>query len=122
MIGAGGEQRTLAVVARYADWWNFNSCSIETYAHKAAVLEAHCRKIGRNPAEIKRTYLGTVSVSEDPTQVVRTPQKHYIAGNSAEVIGELEQFCELGVTHFMFRFLDIATLERFVSTVVPHFT
>jgi alkanesulfonate monooxygenase SsuD/methylene tetrahydromethanopterin reductase-like flavin-dependent oxidoreductase (luciferase family) len=44
-----------------------------------------------------------------------------VAGNSAEVIKELEQFCEIGVTHFMFRFLDVETLEYFGETVVPHF-
>jgi len=35
--------------------------------------------------------------------------------------GELERFHEVGVTHFMFRFLDPESLERFVQTVVPHF-
>jgi hypothetical protein len=33
----------------------------------------------------------------------------------------LEQFHEVGVTHFMFRFLDPESLQRFVKTVVPHF-
>jgi alkanesulfonate monooxygenase SsuD/methylene tetrahydromethanopterin reductase-like flavin-dependent oxidoreductase (luciferase family) len=121
LIGGGGEQRTLAIAARYADWWNFNSCTVEVYARKMALLKDHCAKIGRNPAEIKLTYLGTASVSEDPAQVIRHPQKHFIAGHSASVIQELERFHEVGVTHFMFRFLDPASLQRFVDTVVPHF-
>ena len=121
LIGGGGEERTLAVVARRADWWNFNSCTVEEYAHKVAVLKRHCEQVGRNPAEIKLTYLSTASVSEKPDEVVRSPQKHFVAGSSAEVIAELERFCEVGVTHFMFRFLDPESLERFVGTVVPHF-
>ena len=121
LIGGGGEQRTLGIVARYADWYNFNSCTVEQYAHKIAVLREHCNRVGRSPADIKLTYLGTVSVAEDPGKVVRNPQKHVVAGNSAEVIKELEQFCEIGVTHFMFRFLDVETLEYFGKTVVPHF-
>jgi alkanesulfonate monooxygenase SsuD/methylene tetrahydromethanopterin reductase-like flavin-dependent oxidoreductase (luciferase family) len=121
LIGGGGEQRTLGIVARYADWYNFNSCTVEQYAHKIAVLREHCNRVGRNPADIKLTYLGTVSVADDPGKVVRNPQKHVVAGNSAEVIKELEQFCEIGVTHFMFRFLDVETLEYFGETVVPHF-
>ena len=44
-----------------------------------------------------------------------------VAGNAAEVIRELEQFRDLGVTHFMFRMPDLATVERFVAAVVPHF-
>ncbi|MBA2678874.1 MAG: hypothetical protein H0U76_10845, partial [Ktedonobacteraceae bacterium] len=55
-------------------------------------------------------------------QVVRDPKKHLVAGSSAEVIRELEQFQALGVSHFIFRFLDVPSLERFVATVVPHFS
>jgi alkanesulfonate monooxygenase SsuD/methylene tetrahydromethanopterin reductase-like flavin-dependent oxidoreductase (luciferase family) len=121
LIGGGGEQRTLNLVARYADWYNFNSATLEEYAHKVAILKEHCNKVGRNPAEIKLTYLSTMSVADDPAKVVRNPQKHFVAGNTAEVIRELQQFCEIGVTHFMFRFLDVETLERFVERVVPHF-
>ncbi len=121
LIGGGGEQRTLGIVARHADWYNFNSCTVDQYAHKVALLRQHCARIGRNPAEIKLTYLGTVSVAEEPDRVVRSPQKHLVAGNAQEVIQELEAFSEIGVTHFMFRFLDIETLEYFCEAVVPHF-
>ncbi len=78
--------------------------------------------MGRDPADIKLTYLSTASVSDNPGEVVRHPQKHFVAGSSAEVIQELERFYALGVTHFVFRFLDPESLERFVQTVVPHFT
>ncbi len=121
LIGGGGEKRTLDLVARYADWYNFNSSTVEQYAHKVSLLQEHCERVGRNVSEIKLTYLGTVSVAEDPAKVVRNPQKHLIAGNSAEVIQELAQFHALGVTHFMLRFLDIETLEYFGQAVVPHF-
>ena len=121
LIGGGGETKTLATVARHADWWNFNSCPLDVYTRKAAILKEHCARIGRNPAEIKLTYLSTASVSELPEEVVRSSEKHYVAGNSAEVIREIEQFREVGVTHCMFRFLDLASLERFVQTVAPHF-
>src|SRR5947208_1579203 len=121
LIGGGGEEKTLAIVARPADWWNFNSCTVEEYTHKLAMLKSHCARVGRDPAEIKLTYLSTASVSENPDQVVRSPQKHFVAGSSTEVIRELERFHAVGVTHFIFRFLDPESLERFVKTVVPHF-
>jgi alkanesulfonate monooxygenase SsuD/methylene tetrahydromethanopterin reductase-like flavin-dependent oxidoreductase (luciferase family) len=121
LIGGGGEEITLAIVARRADWWNFNSCTVEEYTRKLAVLKSHCARVGRDPAEIKLTYLSTASVSENPDEVVRSPQKHFVAGSSAEVIQELERFQAVGVTHFVFRFLDPESLERFVQTVVPHF-
>ena len=122
LIGGGGEKRMLDLVARYADWYNFNSCTVAEYAHKLTVLKEHCERVGRNPAEIRLTYLGTVSVSEDPSKVIHNPNKHLVAGNRNEVIQELEQFCALGITHFMFRFLDIETLKYFGQAVLPHFT
>jgi alkanesulfonate monooxygenase SsuD/methylene tetrahydromethanopterin reductase-like flavin-dependent oxidoreductase (luciferase family) len=121
LIGGGGEEKTLGIVARRADWWNFNSCTVEEYAHKVTILKNHCARVGRDPAEIKLTYLSTASVSENPQQVVLNPQKHFVAGSSAEVIRELERFHAVGVTHFMFRFLDPESLKRFAETVVPHF-
>lgn len=121
LIGGGGEKLTLAVVARYADWYNFNSCAVDQYAQKVAALKEHCRQIGRDPATIKLTYLGTVSVSEDPSKVYRTPGKHIIAGSAAEVTREVQQFIGAGVSHFMFRFRDIETLKYFGQAVMPHF-
>jgi alkanesulfonate monooxygenase SsuD/methylene tetrahydromethanopterin reductase-like flavin-dependent oxidoreductase (luciferase family) len=122
LIGGGGEQRTLSIVARYADWYNFNSCPVEQYAQKVAVLKEHCQRIGRDPSAIKLTYLGTVSVSDDPAKVTRSTGKHFVAGSAEEVIQELEQFRNVGVTHFMFRFLDMESLEYFGKAVVPHFS
>ncbi|HEV2662419.1 MAG TPA: hypothetical protein VGU68_17570, partial [Ktedonobacteraceae bacterium] len=70
---------------------------------------------------IKLTYLCTLSVSEDPTQVKRDPAKHFIAGSASEVIRELERFSAIGVTHCMFRIPDLDTLHNFVDHVAPHF-
>src|SRR6266516_2816873 len=121
LIGGGGERRTLAIVARYADWWNFNSVPVEEYARKLAILKQHCERIGRDFSTIKLTYLCTLSVSEDPAQVKRDPSRHFIAGNAAEVIRELERFAEVGVTHCMFRIPNLETLHNFVNNVAPHF-
>lgn len=52
VIGGGGEQLTLRVVARHADVWNFVGGPIETFTHKVAVLHEHCAAVGRDPAAI----------------------------------------------------------------------
>jgi F420-dependent oxidoreductase-like protein len=51
-IGGGGEKRTLLTAARYADHWNNVAGGPDEFAHKRAVLHAHCADIGRDPAEI----------------------------------------------------------------------
>lgn len=121
LIGGGGEKRTLALVAKYADCWNFNSCTVEEYGRKLDVLKRHCERIGRDAGEITLTYLSTLSVADDAAKVKRSESKHFIAGNAEEVIEELERFRAIGVSHFLFRILNVESLEYFGREVVPHF-
>ncbi len=60
MIGGGGEKLTLRLVAEYADVYNTFGPP-ENFAHKCAVLDDWCAKVGRDPKEIERT----VAVSGD---------------------------------------------------------
>jgi F420-dependent oxidoreductase-like protein len=62
LIGGGGERRTLRLVAQYADMWN-GFGDPDTVRHKLGVLAEHCREIGRDPAEIVKTRLGTLIVT-----------------------------------------------------------
>src|SRR5438093_5548204 len=50
VIGGGGEQLTLRVVARYADVWNFGGGPVEEFQRKTAILHQHCQEVGRDPA------------------------------------------------------------------------
>jgi F420-dependent oxidoreductase-like protein len=53
VIGGGGEQRTLRIVARWADHWNFPGRDAEGLRAKLAVLHRHCEAVGRDPSEIE---------------------------------------------------------------------
>ena len=63
MIGGSGEKKTLRMVAQYADASNFFG-DVERIKHLVGVLEGHCERLGRDPAEITKTRLGTVIVSQ----------------------------------------------------------
>jgi alkanesulfonate monooxygenase SsuD/methylene tetrahydromethanopterin reductase-like flavin-dependent oxidoreductase (luciferase family) len=121
LIGGGGEKRTLAIVARHADWWNFNSVPVQEYARKLDILKEHCQQVGRNISDITLSYLATLSVAENPSELITNPSKHYIAGTPEQVTAELEQFHALGITHFMFRIPNLQTLQLFANQVAPHF-
>jgi probable F420-dependent oxidoreductase len=56
LIGGGGEKVTLRLVAQHADIWN-GFGDPDQAAHKSAVLDRWCERIGRNPAEIERSVL-----------------------------------------------------------------
>jgi probable F420-dependent oxidoreductase len=54
LIGGGGERKTLLHTARHAHIWHgFGDAG--TIARKHAVLDAHCRDVGRDPLEIERS-------------------------------------------------------------------
>jgi F420-dependent oxidoreductase-like protein len=55
LVAGGGEKRTLDLVARYADACNVVAGDPADVRHKFDVLNRHCERIGRDPAEITRT-------------------------------------------------------------------
>jgi F420-dependent oxidoreductase-like protein len=62
LVGGSGERKTLRLVARYAD-----ACNIfgdpDRVRHLLGVLDGHCQDLGRDPAEITRTRLGTLAIA-----------------------------------------------------------
>ena len=63
LIGGSGERKTLRMVAQYADACNVFGTP-DQIRHLMGVLDAHCERLGRNPADICRTRLGTLVVGE----------------------------------------------------------
>ncbi|NUR74096.1 MAG: LLM class F420-dependent oxidoreductase [Hamadaea sp.] len=59
LIGGGGEQKTLRLVARYADACNLFGVGPEAIAHKLDVLRRHCDDEGRDYDTITKTVLMT---------------------------------------------------------------
>ncbi len=122
LIGGGGERKTLRVVARHADMWNGAFLTAEEFAHKRSVLADHCRAIGRDPAEITHTYYGLVDLSDEQAAAARSPDLHFLNGDTGQVARELDAFIALGVRHFMLGFTDFPSqtgLQRFTEEVLP---
>jgi len=70
LVGGSGERKTLRLVARYADGCNVFG-DAERVRHLMGVLDRHCEDAGRDPAEIARTKLGTLSVAPTHEQAER---------------------------------------------------
>ena len=65
LVGGSGEQKTLRLVARYADACNLFATEPSEVAHKIEVLERHCADADRDPADIQRTILGMADPLSD---------------------------------------------------------
>jgi len=128
-IGGGGEQLTLRVVARYADYSNFGG-TLEEFVHKREVLRAHCEKVGRDESEITKTWSPEIVIRATDAEV-RDAQRLSIRGGSfeewresnlvgtpAEVEDKIGRYVEAGCRGFVPWCVDypgFETLERFAE-------
>jgi F420-dependent oxidoreductase-like protein len=136
-IGGGGEQLTLRVVARHADYSNFGG-DPETFARKRDILFGHCSKVGRDPSEIRLTLHQDVLVGRDDAAIGALEEKHpsiwgasnedrrkgHLVGSVQEVIDGIGAYVEAGASGFVVWFPDYpstGSMELFASEVMPHF-
>ena len=109
MIGGNGEQRTLRLVARYADACNFLVLEPDEVRHKLEVLRRHCDAIGRDVAEIEITNLVEVDLRDGRM-------------SDADVIALIGAQADAGVQHLIVNMpevWDLRHLERIGREVVP---
>jgi alkanesulfonate monooxygenase SsuD/methylene tetrahydromethanopterin reductase-like flavin-dependent oxidoreductase (luciferase family) len=134
LIGGGGEQVTLKLVAKYGDANNVGG-GIENVRRKEAILVQHCETVGRDPAEIERTTgLGTVVIrdSRAEAQAVQRamferngkaePWKDQPVGTPEDVAERIAPFVELGYRHVIAGFPsphDEESMTRFATEVRP---
>jgi F420-dependent oxidoreductase-like protein len=104
MVGGSGEQRTLRLVAQYADACNLFG-DVDTIRHKLSVLERHCRDVGRDPAEITKTRLGTLVIADTKDEAEARLEERRAAGVDPErlrtyVVGDPESVCNQVQAYF----------------------
>jgi len=90
MVGGGGEQKTLRLVARYADACNlFANDGPEPVRHKLDVLRGHCETEGREYDAIEKTVNSRLFVTRDGANGSETP---------AQAVARFRELAKLGVT------------------------
>lgn len=113
MIGGGGEQKTLRLVAQYGDASNVFG-GPEKIHHKWQVLKAHCEAVGRPYDEIERSTLqGNLRISSDGADGAETP---------AQVVDRYGELADAGAQHILFSVKDVwqtDKLELLGSTLLP---
>jgi F420-dependent oxidoreductase-like protein len=110
MIGGMGEQKTLRLVAQYADACNlFVYGGADQVRHKLDVLRGHCEDVGRDYEEIERTGLGTANLATG-------------AMTAEDVIGLCREMNDAGIEHLIFNMPnvnEIEPLETFREKIIP---
>ena len=75
LIGGTGEQRTLRLVAKYANMSHWFASSLADLQRKTDILEGYCAQIGRDPAEIFRTMGAPVILVENEREAEQIRQR-----------------------------------------------
>ena len=109
MIGGTGPNKTLRMVAQYADACNIGDwVGAETMQKSLDTLKRHCETVGRDYNTIEKTCLGTVNLSVKDT--------------ASGVIDRIQKLSEMGFTHAIFNLPDvykIPPLETFAKEIIP---
>ncbi len=103
MIGGGGEQKTLRLVARYGD-----ACNVfggpEKIHHKYEVLRRHCEDLGRPYEAIERSTLqSNLHVDRDGRDGAETP---------AQVTERFAELADAGAQHVLFSVRDVWRVDK----------
>ena len=133
LIGGGGEQLTLRVVARLADASNFGGKPHE-FQHKTEVLQQHCKDVGRDYDEIQKTMSGEIFIRATEAEVQAAGSKSFwgepveswtegnLVGTPEQVVEKIQQYIDLGCTGFYpwcADYPDTETVRLFAEQVVP---
>ena len=145
-IAGGGERKTLLTAAKYADYTNFDG-TLEGFTHKSAVLEQHCRDVGRDYAAITRSADYNIAIGRDEAEVAdriaarRAQLEPHVSAEAVErdlaslaresagvgtpeqIVEKLRPLLDAGLGYANFYFPEAATdtsgIELFEREVVP---
>jgi F420-dependent oxidoreductase-like protein len=124
-IGGGGEQRTLAIVARWADGWNVPFVEPATFAHKRRVLAEHCTAAGRYVDEIRCAVNVGVAKDEEALQLQFGAMADYVRpgvvmGSQAQMVDRIGEYVAAGadqVNIAMRAPWDVASLDHLAGAI-----
>ena len=109
MVGGTGPNKTLRMVAQYADACNIGDwVGAENMQKAIDDLKRHCDALGRDYDSVEKTSLATVHLSGDDT--------------AASVISRIKTYAAMGFTHAIFNMPDvykITPLETFAKEIIP---
>jgi F420-dependent oxidoreductase-like protein len=109
MIGGTGPNKTLRMVAQYADACNIGDwVGAENMQKAIDTLKGHCEALGRDYDTIEKTSLCTVHLSGDDT--------------ADSIIRRTKELSQMGFTHAIFNMPDvyeITPLETFAKEIIP---
>jgi F420-dependent oxidoreductase-like protein len=131
LIGGTGAQRTLPLVARYADEWNAVFVPVARWVELNARLDDLMRANGREPQSVRRSLMTGVVFGRDQAELERKLRgrdatelmgRGLVVGTPTEVKQQLRRLAEAGLQRVMLQWLDLDDLDglaAFARAMLP---
>lgn len=142
ILAGSGERTALRLVARYADACNFGPGhatglvrTADEVRRKNALLDRHCRELGRDPRTVLRTHFTSWLMLAPTEAAARAKLDHYypagineeqrfsrVVGTPAQVATYYQSLVDAGMEYFVVQTLDAAdteTIELLAREVIP---
>jgi alkanesulfonate monooxygenase SsuD/methylene tetrahydromethanopterin reductase-like flavin-dependent oxidoreductase (luciferase family) len=130
-IGGGGK-KTLQLVAKYADGWNYGLCTYNEYLSKISILRNCCKAVGRDYEKIAKAWHAIMLLGQDDNEIIMLKNRAdkwkktvAILGAPNDIIREIKRYMVIGgVRYFTIHFPDLPdlrSLNLFAKSVIPHF-
>lgn len=132
LVGGSGEQKTLRLVAEYADACNLFG-DPETVQHKVEVLHRHCAEVDRDPTDVVVSHLVTVLAADNPetlrdrigllrgrNQTAEQYASQNNAGTVDDLVGFFSAYADAGADHSIVVLPDVAmdgSIETFAGLI-----
>jgi F420-dependent oxidoreductase-like protein len=122
LVGGNGMNRTLGLVAQYADEWNANFIAPDQFRKANAHLDELLEAAGRSPAEVRRSMMTGCVFAEDQAALDRKIEargrplaalrdRGMIVATPKDIGGQLEELSAAGVQQVMLQWLDLDDLR-----------
>ncbi len=135
LIVGGKGPRLLEVVAKHADEWNCGGSQPPAAVRaRTETLDAACRKIGRDPRTIRRSWMGAFLIGENGAGLERRARKiqeyvppraatpasklpdvlrgeGWLVGSPEEIVRQMRVLTAEGIERFMLQLFDQEDLE-----------
>jgi alkanesulfonate monooxygenase SsuD/methylene tetrahydromethanopterin reductase-like flavin-dependent oxidoreductase (luciferase family) len=130
-IGGGGK-KTLQLVAKYADGWNYGLCKYDEYLSKISILRNCCKTVGRDYEKIVKAWHAIMLLGQDDNEIIMLKNRMdkwkktvAILGTPNDIIREIKRYMVIGgVRYFTIHFPDLPdlrSLNLFAKSVIPYF-
>ncbi|NWF71183.1 MAG: TIGR03560 family F420-dependent LLM class oxidoreductase [Chloroflexi bacterium] len=122
LIGGNGPQKTLPLVAKYADEWNAVFSPPERFRENNARLNELLQQAGRKPGDVKRSlmhgviYGGEAEVADKAaalyhSDLARARERGMLIGRGQQLVDQLGAYVDAGVERFMLQWLMLDDLD-----------